>query len=90
MLKSAIKTTKIGNLLTSWVASLPAECRCRVLIIVFIPGERLNRFSSLIIDRIRKAINAAQEETTEVGKGGKKEIYGHPNSAKNKKIDKLG
>ena len=61
-----------------------------MLIIVFIPGERLNRFSSLIIDRIRKAINAAQEETTEVGKGGKKEIYGHPNSAKNKKIDKLG
>lgn len=29
-------------------------------------GERLNRFSSLIIDRIRRAVRASQEETTEV------------------------
>eukprot|EP00090_Calanus_glacialis_P004965 TRINITY_DN13777_c0_g1_i1.p1 TRINITY_DN13777_c0_g1~~TRINITY_DN13777_c0_g1_i1.p1 ORF type:complete len:451 (-),score=79.27 TRINITY_DN13777_c0_g1_i1:48-1400(-) len=29
-------------------------------------GERLNRFSSFIIDRIRRSVNARQEETTEV------------------------
>ena len=31
-----------------------------------VKGERLNRFSSLIIDRLRRSLGAQQEETTEV------------------------
>ena len=31
-----------------------------------IVGERLNRFSSMIIDKLRRAVNAKQKETTEV------------------------
>ena len=29
-------------------------------------GERLNRFSSMIIDKIRRAVKAKHQETTEV------------------------
>ena len=29
-------------------------------------GERLNRFSSMIIDKIRRVVKAKQQETTEV------------------------
>ena len=33
-------------------------------------GERLNRFSSMIIDKIRRAVKAKHQETTEVGCDG--------------------
>ena len=32
----------------------------------FVIGERLNRFSSMIIDKIRRVVKAKQQETTEV------------------------
>ena len=37
-----------------------------VAILLNAVGERLNRFSSMIIDKIRSGVNAKQKETTEV------------------------
>ena len=41
----------------------------------FVIGERLNRFSSMIIDKIRRVVKAKQQETTEVSENTKHKHY---------------
>lgn len=41
----------------------------------FVIGERLNRFSSMIIDKIRRVVKAKQQETTEVRETTKHKHY---------------
>ena len=67
-------STRCSGYLWAWCFSTPLVGNQTSNILhatYFILGERLNRFSSMIIDKIRRVVNAKQKETTEVG------IYRH-------------
>ena len=67
-------STRCSGYLWAWCFSTPLVGNQTSNILYatyFILGERLNRFSSMIIDKIRRVVNAKQKETTEVS------IYRH-------------